>query len=186
MKLLYTLGCAYVAACMVSLLSGIMTQAAGTVPFNRTPKGSSWFQNMKPYCNSVEIATHMAQAPPPANRDGAAYAAACYALAGKIEEARAIIDELSPDDRVHAATIVFNIGHPVADAGDDRSAGPIMRLVVVYQPSNYMALYHAGMSEHAVGEFDLARTHLKRFLEIYTNDDGWRSNALVVLRQLEK
>ena len=28
--------------------------------------------------------------------------------------------------------------------GDDASAGPIMRLVVEYQPDNYMALYHAG------------------------------------------
>lgn len=41
-----------------------------------------------------------------------------------------------------AAGIVFRIGHPVADAGDDESAGPIMNLVVKYQPWNYMALYH--------------------------------------------
>ena len=55
----------------------------------------------------------------------------------------------------------------MADAGDDESAGPIMRLVVEYQPENYMALYHAGMSEYILGHTDLARTHLQRFLAIY-------------------
>ena len=72
--------------------------------------------------------------------------------------------------RSSAAGIVFNVGHPVADAGDDQSAGPIMRLVVEYQPENYMALYHAGMSEYILGHTDLARTQLERFLEIYTRE----------------
>jgi hypothetical protein len=85
-----------------------------------------------------------------------------------------------------AANIVFNVGHPVADAGDDQSAGPIMRLVIQYTPENYMALYHAGMSEYILGELDFARTHLKAFLEIYRSEDGWRSNAIEVLGRMNK
>ena len=87
-------------------------------------------------------------------------------------------------ERGTAAGIVFAVGHPVADAGDDASAGPIMRLVVEYQPENYMALYHAGISEYMLGEMDFARTHLTRFLELYTPEDGWRSNAREVLGRI--
>jgi cytochrome c-type biogenesis protein CcmH/NrfG len=72
----------------------------------------------------------------------------------------------------------------VADAGDDASAGPIMRLVVEYQPRNYMALYHAGISEYMLGHLDYARSHLERFLQLYTAEDGWRSNAREVLGRI--
>ncbi len=76
------------------------------------------------------------------------------------------------------------MGHPVADAGDDESAGPIMWLVVEYQPDNYMALYHAGISEYILGHADLARANLERFLTIYHAEDGWRANARTVLERL--
>jgi hypothetical protein len=59
-----------------------------------------------------------------------------------------------------------------------------MRLVVEYQPENFMALYHAGISEDILGHGDLARTHLKRFLAIYQAEDGWRANAKAVLARL--
>ena len=124
------------------------------------------------------------QLPPPAGSDGAGYAAACYALAGKIDRARQTIDALPAGDRSQAAGIVFEVGHPVADAGDDASAGPIMRLVVEYQPENYMALYHAGISEYMLGHLDFARTHLERFLALYSAEDGWRSNAREVLGRI--
>jgi hypothetical protein len=117
--------------------------------------------------------------------EGAGYSAGCYALAGKIDRARLVIDSLDAGDRSAAAGIVFNIGHPVADAGDDQSAGPIMRLVVSYQPDNYMALYHAGMSEFILGEMDFARTHLTKFLQLYDQPDGYRNNAIDVLRRLD-
>jgi hypothetical protein len=41
-------------------------------------------------------------------------------------------------DRARAANIVFEVGHPVADAGDDRSAGPLMELVVDYVPDELL------------------------------------------------
>ena len=52
-----------------------------------------------------------------------------------------------------------------------------MRLVVSYQPDNYMALYHAGMSEYILGQMDFARTHLRKFLDLYHEPDGYRNNA---------
>jgi hypothetical protein len=146
--------------------------------------GGEWFARMKPYCNAVEVEVRQQGDPPPQTLDGAGYSAACYALAGKIDRAQSVIEALPASDRAYAASIVFNIGHPVADAGDDASAGPIMRLVVQYQPNNYMALYHAGMSEYALGQTSLARTHLRAFLELYSADDGWRRNAQEVLGRL--
>ena len=143
-----------------------------------------WFARIKPFCNAVEVEVQQQHLPPPSGRDGAGYAAACFALAGKIDRAREAIEALPAGDRGAAAGIVFAVGHPVADAGDDASAGPIMRLVVEYQPENYMALYHAGISEYMLGHLDYARTHLTRFLQLYRSEDGWRSNARDVLGRI--
>jgi hypothetical protein len=106
------------------------------------------------------------------------------ALAGKIDDARRAIDALGDADRQRAANIVFEIGHPVADAGDDRSAGPIMELVIDYVPGHYMALYHAGMAEYMLGQRDVAKHNLTEFLRFYSPKDGWRSNAEEVLGRL--
>lgn len=95
-----------------------------------------------------------------------------------------MIDRLPPDDRHRAAGIVFEVAHPVADAGDDRSAGPIMAMVVDYWPNHYMALYHAGIAEYGLGQQTLARKHLQSFLEYYHQDDGWTRNARQVLARL--
>lgn len=144
----------------------------------------SWFQGMKPYCNAVEAETRQQWYPPPSTMEGSAYSAACFALAGKIDRARELILGVDADDRWRAAGIVFGVGHPVADAGDDLSAGPIMELVVEFWPNHYMALYHAGISRYQLGEHDAAREHLNEFLEYYDQDDGWTSNALYVLDQI--
>jgi len=143
-----------------------------------------WFQQVKPYCNAVEVEVAQRNTAPPATLEGTGYSAACYALGGRIDRARQAIDALPSDDRWRAAGIVFDVAHPAADAGDDRSAGPIMQLVVDYWPNHYMALYHAGMAEYALGQPDLAREHLEQFLVYYTSDDGWRRNALDVLGRL--
>jgi hypothetical protein len=147
---------------------------------------AGWFASVKPYCNPLEAEVHLRQSPPPEGLDGAGYAAACWAVAGKIDRARALIDALPPSDRSHAAGIVFGVGHPIADMGDDLSAGPIMELVVQYQPANYMALYHAGMSYHALGRLELAQRHLTEFLRLYHVNDGWKGSAEGVLRQISE
>jgi hypothetical protein len=152
------------------------------------PRGNSaqeWFRQAKPYCNAVEISVLQRSAPPPGTAEGVGYHAACFALAGRIDDARHLIDELDQRGRQTAAYIVFNIGHPVADAGDDRSAGPIMELVIDYLPNDYMALYHAGMAEYMLGQRDLSQKNLKAFLELYQQNDGWRRNALEVLGRLK-
>ena len=146
--------------------------------------GAVWFRRVRPYCNSVEVSVLQRHTPAPATLDGQGYRAACYALAGEIDQARRVIDALPADDRWRAAGIVFDVGHPVADAGDDRSAGPIMELVVDYWPNHYMALYHAGMAEYMLGQHALARQNLESFVRIYEQRDGWRSNALEVLARL--
>jgi hypothetical protein len=156
--------------------------APATASFDGPP--DRWFAAIKPYCNAVEVEIAQRQHPAPGTLDGQGFSAACFALGGKLSQARAVIDRLPAADRYRAAGIVFGVGHPVADAGDDRSAGPIMELVIQYWPNHYMALYHAGMSEYALDERALARTHLKDFLSLYHDDDGWRRNALDVLRRL--
>lgn len=143
-----------------------------------------WFAAIKPYCNAVEAEVTQRRHPAPQTVEGQGYSAACYALGGRIDSARAVIDRLASSDRSRAAGIVFDVGHPVADAGDDRSAGPIMELVLEYWPNQYMALYHAGMSEYALGQPGLARQHLTSFLSYYHEDDGWTHNARDVLARL--
>jgi len=187
-RALATMGWSYVALCGLAVASARPPVPRGGEPPRPAAAyggvAGQWFSQIKPFCNAVEVEVRQQQAPAPASVEGAGYSAACYALAGKIDRAREVIDQLPAGDRSRAAGIVFGVGHPVADAGDDQSAGPIMRLVVSYQPDNYMALYHAGMSEYILGQRDFARTHLQQFLERYQNPDGWRSNALEVLRRL--
>jgi len=193
MRSLYILGLGYTAVCgfvayRVNHPGAIPRPTSAPSPKAARPTGtgaSGWFQGMKPFCNAVEVETRMRQSPPPSGSDGAGYGAACYALAGRIDQARSLIAALPAGDQGSASAIVFNIGHPVADSGDDRSAGPIMELVLEFWPDNYMALYHAGMSEYTLGQPELAATHLHRFLELYHEADGWRSNALEVLGRLE-
>jgi hypothetical protein len=145
---------------------------------------AQWFAAIKPYCNAVEAEVTQRRHPAPPTVEGQGYSAACYALGGRIDSARAVIDRLASNDRPRAAGIVFDVGHPVADAGDDRSAGPIMELVLEYWPNQYMALYHAGMSEYALGQPGLARQHLTSFLTYYHENDGWTHNARDVLARL--
>ncbi len=206
MRTLHALGLGYVAVCGAVLVLGQPGASPALVPGVRAAPaplppappptdahpgpsptlgdGRAWFEAAKPFCNALEVASRIRYTPPPPGTAGAGYGAACYALAGSIDSARLLIDRLDSGQRPQAAGIVFEVGHPVADAGDDRSAGPIMELVVSYQPDNYMALYHAGMSEYALGDRDQARKNLRRFLELYSAEDGWRSSALGALRQL--
>ena len=180
-------GWSYVALCALILASRWDIPRGGEPPHPvalYAGDAGSWFARIKPFCNAVEVEVEQQRTPPPAGADGAGYAAACFALAGKIDRARKTIDALPSRVRPAAATIVFNVGHPVADAGDDASAGPIMRLVVEYTPENYMALYHAGVSEYMLGQYDYARTHLERFLQLYQSEDGWRVNARELLSRI--
>ena len=185
---LYLLAFGYLAICGAVVLRHRARPLGGLEhgPVAVTFGGSTgqWFAAIKPYCNAVEVELAQRQHPAPSTPDGQGFSAACYALGGKIDLARATLDRLPTAERAQAAAIVFGVAHPVADAGDDRSAGPIMELVVDYIPNHYMALYHAGMSEYALQQPALARTHLKAFLSYYHEIDGWTQNARDVLARL--
>lgn len=144
----------------------------------------AWFARLRPFCNPVEVDLAHQRDPAPAGLEGTAYSAACFALAGRVDRARRLIDQLPPGDRYRAAGVVFDVAHPVADAGDNRAAGPIMEMVIDYWPNHYMALYHAGMSEYALGQPDTARKHLTEFLRYYHQDDGWKESAIATLAKL--
>jgi hypothetical protein len=189
-RLYHILGWSYVAFCGFAVARSVLAAPARSHASGLRPVASSsadaaeWFRRAKPYCNAVEITVLQRQATPPATVDGAGFHAACLALAGRIDDARRIVDALSASDRLRAAGIVFEVGHPVADAGDDRSAAPIMEMVVDYWPNHYMALYHAAMAEYMLGQRDLARRNLTEFLRLYNVNDGWRSNGIEVLGRL--
>lgn len=145
---------------------------------------ATWFTVMKPFCNSVEVDFQLRQNPAPPGVPGLGYSAACYALAGLLHRADSVIASVPDQERLQVVAIVFDVAHPVADAGDDRAAGPIMEMVVRYWPNHYMALYHAGMSAYALEQHERARSHLSAFLKAYGADDGWRSNAITILKRL--
>lgn len=168
------------------------TPVTETIPKTVKPLESNlspeqkWFQDIKPRCNSVEVVTAMHNANYPKSTKGVGYAASCYAFAGRIDLADKVIQTLPVNQRVYAAEVVFNTGHPVADAGDDKSAGPIMELVLRYWSENYMALYHAGMSAYVLGDFTKAENHLKDFLQIYQSQDYWTNKAQDALKRMEQ
>jgi tetratricopeptide (TPR) repeat protein len=189
-RALYLAGLGYLAICGMLVLrhrrpsyESIATEPAQT-PLNFSGPSVAWWVRMKARCNPVEVELAHRMTPAPHTLDGQGYSAACYALAGKIDSARAIIDRLPASDRYKAAGMVFDVAHPIADAGDDRAAGPIMELVIGYWPNHYMALYHAGMAEYALGESEPARKNLTAFLSFYHQNDGWTRNARLTLARL--
>jgi hypothetical protein len=101
----------------------------------------------------------------------------CLAIGGKIDRARQELYAMSDEARAQAIADVFSLAHPIADRGDDASAGPIMELVVEFTPTNYMAVFHAGMAAFALGHDDVAGPHLQRFVAMYMPHDVWRQRA---------
>jgi hypothetical protein len=187
-RVLYLIGVGYLAICGVLVLRHqaarpVASQSSLPPPVSGSP-AVVWFRTIKPLCKAVEVTQAQQSNPAPATLEGQGYGAACYALGGEIDSARAVIDRLPEADRHSAAGIVFNVAHPVADAGDNRSAGPIMELVVDYWPNHYMALYHAGMAEYALGQAAHARANLTAFLSYYHENDGWTRSAREALARL--
>ena len=198
-RILYLVGFGYIALCVSLVVNAVVSRrssasmppagllAAVDPPTVRAPltPGAQWFAAMKPFCNEVEVEVRTRFTPPPSTSEGAGYSAACFALAGKIDRARTIIEAMPADRRGGAANVLFEVAHPVADAGDDRASGPMMELVLDYWPNNYMALYHAGMSEYSLGETTLADTHLRAFLRLYNSPDGFTNAARSALAKIQ-
>lgn len=60
-----------------------------------------------------------------------------------------------------------------------------MKLVLEFWPENYQALYHAGMSEYALGRPSEARPLLEKFLQLYTYDDEFTRAAKQALKRID-
>lgn len=163
---------------------GVVTPIPVVEPQPIPGDAGAWFGHVRQFCNPVEVDTRMRLDPAPATPEGAMHEAACYALAGRIERAREVIQGLEPGLRYQAAGVVFEAGHPAADAGDDIAAGPLMELVVEYWPNHYMALYHAGAARYDLGEYQVARGYLERFMVEYATEDGWRTSARGMLERI--
>jgi tetratricopeptide (TPR) repeat protein len=161
-----------------------VTPFVGALGVEPSIPAAQWFQGVRQHCNPVEVETHVSWQPAPPTPEGDMHKAACYALAGRIDRARSVIEGLPSDQRYLAAGVVFEAGHPAADAGDDIAAGPLMELVVEYWPNHYMALYHAGAAAFERGEHAEAAPYLEEFLKQYSAEDGWRSNALSMLEHI--
>ncbi len=161
----------------------IYVRPADPVDPGQPVDAASWFRSVRQHCNPVEVETYMKWQPAPPSPDGHMHKAACFALAGRIELAREVIETLPPDSRYRAAGVVFEAGHPAADAGDDIAAGPLMELVVEYWPNHYMALYHAGAARFEIGDHAVAADYLERFLVEYEVEDGWTRSARSMLEQ---
>jgi tetratricopeptide (TPR) repeat protein len=188
MRHLYLAGWGYtlVASAMLYRAAQPQRYFEPAAPLPTVAQTGTWYDRVRPHCNSLEVELTISSNPPPADFQGQAYAAACYALAGKIARAAERINALNEAERQQAASIVFEVGHPVADAGDDEAAGPIMQLVIEYLPTHYMALYHAGIAQYRTGKNEAARHNLTEFLKYYQQDDGWTNSAKETLRAIAK
>jgi len=113
-RALYLIGLGYLAICGAVVLrqrthhsAPTVEPTTGTVRFDGS--ASEWFVAMKPFCNAVEVDVAHSRHPAPTTLEGQGLSAACYALGGKIDVARDIIDRLPQPDRYRAAGIVFDI-----------------------------------------------------------------------------
>ena len=188
----FALAAAGVLACG-ALIASLLPRTPAAAAVVAGPRGTvsggtaaeQWFARAKPYCNAVYVAQFISRNPPVAGWQGTGYAAGCWALAGRIDEARSLLQRVPQADRSRAAGIVFDLAHPVADAGDYVAAAAIMNLVIESWPNHYMALYHAGMSDYVLGNRDRARAHLTDFLKLYATEDGFRHAAKDALAKLQ-
>jgi hypothetical protein len=142
--------------------------------------GRSWVADLRAHCTPLEAKVYIVE-----RHLSVDQRAICYAIAGKIDRARSELDQVPRELVGRTVATIFDLAHPIADAGDDRSAGPIMELVVERWPQNYMAMFHAGMAAFALGRDVAARSYLDRFLAMYANHDVWRERAELALHAIE-
>lgn len=150
-----------------------------------------WFASIRRSCNSREVVTAIAKTNYPQTKGGIGYAATCYALAGRLDLADKVIQELPPSLRIYAAEIIFYYGYSaITNDSDYELAKKKTDLVLKYWPKNYMAqhmpLYVTGMLAYSSGEYSQAKTHLQNFLHIYHRNDGWRNQAKLALSRIEQ
>ena len=147
--------------------------------------GAAWFARVRERCNSLQVRGVLADTPPPASIDGAAFAAACASIAGDLRLAQKQIAPFPKDQHAYGVWPAFEIAHRMADKRPkDPAVAAIMRFVLDSWPDNYMALYHAGIAEFAAGDVPRATKHLQGFLKLYSKRDGFSTTATNALAEL--
>lgn len=144
---------------------------------------AAWFRSVREHCNSVEAGTMLRETPPPRGAEGDIHAAACYALAGRVDDARALIEALPEQAHLHAAAVVYEAGRGAARAGDNATAGPLMELVVEFWPDHPMALYYAAGARLQAGDRRTAERYIERFLEVHPLEDALHLRATEMLAE---
>jgi len=194
MRSVYWLGLAYLI--MIALHYHGTRSAAGAAPvgdhvahfghLDGHDAAALWFARARPHCNPLEADLHVNRDPAPEGPLGAAFAAACTALTDDIGSTREAILDMPEDERWRAVGVIFEMIHPIADAGEEVRVGPLMELVVEFWPNHYMALYHAGSARYRQGDHEGARSLLHRFLNEHTSEDAWRLRALEMIMETDE
>lgn len=137
-----------------------------------TARPRDWLATIKPSCNREDVMLATDLHPAPTTGDGPALEAACFAIAGDIAKARALVLAMEPGQRSEAAGVILDIALDSRDADTDPSVGPVMDLVLEFWPNHYLALYYAGRSRYLSGDVDGAASYLERFILGYPRDDA--------------
>lgn len=63
-------------------------------PVTDSREARGWFEQVRHACNPLDVEELVRRQPPPDTDDGLTYLAACYALAGEIDRARATLEAI--------------------------------------------------------------------------------------------
>jgi len=145
---------------------------------------AEWYRRIEPSCtpSGVRLAVDLNR--PPTGILGTGYEAACFAVAMDMPKARALILGLPEQDRLQAVSVLFNVAQGMVDRGEEMPASPLMELVLEFWPNHYVALFEAGATRFAIGDYMHARAYLERFLEIYVPDDQRTQRAQRMMAQM--
>ena len=149
-----------------------------------TPR--AWFEALRARCTPVDARLATDLNPPPAGAEGTGYKAACYALAGQVPTARALLLGLPDEERPDGVGPVRDVTRELSAEGRHDQAGALAELVLEFWPDDEVALYEAGLGRWASGDRTGARVYLERFLERHAADDEWSENAREMLRQADE
>lgn len=192
MRSLYTIALLYIGVSVFAIIRGpppmeyetrLDTPAyqASDYPYS----AERWFLFNRQYCNQTEADVYLHHYPPPSgDPDTPVYVAACFALAGQLDDAKEVIDRLGAKRRMKVAATIYEVVDPVQVSHP--SAAPLMELVLEYWPSHQLALYYAGMARLELGDDRVARRHLETFLEYHAESPALARQVRRALRSLDR
>jgi hypothetical protein len=145
---------------------------------------SDWFDAIRAKCTPAMVRLAVDLSRPPEGTISTGYEAACFAIAADMSKARALILGLPEGTRLEAASVVFNVAQAMVERGQEMAAGPLMELVVEFWPNHYVALFEAGVTRYAEGDYTHARIYLQRFLDVYVQDDQRTHRAMRMIDEM--